>query len=364
VSDFAARYGRLPDASASAPGRVNLIGEHTDYNGGYVLPIAVPLRTEAALAVRRDREVRAFSTSLAPGLAGARYQRGTETPTHGWIDYVQGVTRALDERGIDVPGFDLLVASQVPLGSGLASSAALEVALLRALRSACRLPLDDTDLARLAHRGETSFVGAPVGVMDQMAASLADERQALFIDTHTLEIRRVPWPTQAALVIIDSGITHGHASGEYRVRRAECARAAAMLGVDRLSVPAAADLRRAAALPEPLNRRVRHVITENARVLAAVAAMEAGELDELGRIWIASHASMRDDYETSLPAIDTLVEIACAEPHVYGARLTGGGFGGAVIVLCEPRHASGIAQSILAGYQNHARIEGRVLLPS
>jgi galactokinase len=137
-----------------------------------------------------------------------------------------------------------------------------------------------------------------------------------------------------------------------------------MLGVDRLSVPAAADLRRAAALPEPLNRRVRHVITENARVLAAVAAMEAGELDELGRIWIASHASMRDDYETSLPAIDTLVEIACAEPHVYGARLTGGGFGGAVIVLCEPRHASGIAQSILSGYQNHARIEGRVLLPS
>jgi galactokinase len=342
---------------------VNLIGEHTDYTGGYVLPIAVPLRTTAALALRRDRDVHAFSTSLAAGDAAARYRRGSETPGHGWIDYVQGVTRALDERGCDVPGFDLLVSSQVPVGGGLASSAALELAVLRALRSVCDLPLDDLDLARVAHRGETSFVGAPVGLMDQMAASLGDERQALFIDTQTLDVRRVAWPAAAALIIIDSGLTHRHASGEYRVRRAECARAAAILGVDRLSVLSPADLRRVAALPEPLNRRVRHVITENARVLAAVAAIEAADLEQLGRLWIASHASMRDDYETSLAAIDALVEIACAEPHVHGARLTGGGFGGAVIVLCEPLHAGDVAQRILAAYQSRTRIEGRVLLP-
>jgi galactokinase len=341
---------------------VNLIGEHTDYNGGYVLPIALPLRTRVQVALRDDGHVRGYSTGVPPEQANTSYERGAERRTGEWIDYVQGVTQALDRRGHRVAGFNLHVESQVPVGSGLASSAALEIAVLRALREVCALPLSDVDLAMVAHHAETDLVGAPVGIMDQMAASLADERQALFIDTSTLDTRRIGMPPQAEVAIVDSGLTHDHASGGYRVRRAECAQAAALLGVDRLRALSAHD-QRIAQLPPPLDRRVRHVVTENARVLAAIEAMQAGDVAALGQIWIASHVSMRDDFETSLPEIDMLVAIACTEPGVCGARLTGGGFGGAVIVLCEAAAAESAAQRIRLRYQTQTKRAGRVLLP-
>jgi galactokinase len=365
LTDFAARFGREPSATASAPARVNVIGEHTDYNGGLVLPIAIARRTQVALSLREDAEVRAFSTTLAADRAAARYRRGEEAPTGTWIDYVQGVTWALDELGGSaVPGFDLLVSSDVPVGAGLASSAALAVAVLRALRAACGLAIDDVTLARVAHRAETGLVGAPVGIMDQMAASLADEQRALFIDTRTLDTARVPMPPAAALAVIDSGITHDHASGDYRVRRAECEQAAAGMGVTLLSELSADDLPRLAALRPPLDRRARHVITENARVLAAMAAMRAGALDTLGRLLVASHASLRDDFEVSRPDIDTLVRLALEQPGVYGARLTGGGFGGAVIVLCRTETAEAVAHRIRSAYHAQTGRPARVLAPS
>ncbi|TMB50894.1 MAG: galactokinase, partial [Deltaproteobacteria bacterium] len=199
---FAALFGRSPSVTADAPGRVNLIGEHTDYNQGFVLPTPIPQRTVAELAPRADEQVRAASASLAGAVA--EYALGAETPGRGWLDYVQGLTWALRADGALILGFDLRVASSVPIGAGLASSAALEVAVLRALRAAFRLPLDDVELALLGQRAENEFVGARVGVMDQMAASLGVEGRALLIDTRSLERRSVPLPAAAELLVIDS----------------------------------------------------------------------------------------------------------------------------------------------------------------
>ncbi|HJQ82550.1 MAG TPA: galactokinase family protein, partial [Candidatus Binatia bacterium] len=239
---FACLFGGTPPVVADAPGRVNVIGEHTDYNGGLVLPVAIPQRTTAALAPRADDRVRAASANLGDDGALHEYRLGDERRTGTWIDYVQGVTRTLRTSTGTLRGFDLLVDSRVPIGSGLSSSAALEVAVLRALRAAFGLDLDDVALARIGQRAETDFVGARVGIMDQMAASLATEREALLIDTRSLAYRRIPLPAALELVVVDSGIAHAHAGGEYNRRRAECEEAARRLGVQLLCELATADL--------------------------------------------------------------------------------------------------------------------------
>jgi galactokinase len=360
VPTFVSLFGRPPEAVASAPGRVNLIGEHTDYNGGLVLPTAVPQRTTVELALRDDGRVRIASTAFADGAARS-WRLGEETRAGDWLDYAQGCTRALAER-VALRGFDALVASDVPIGAGLSSSAALEVALLRALRTALALPLDDVALALVAHRAEHDFVGARVGVMDQMAASLADGRTALFLDARSLAHEAVPLPPSLALLVIDSGIAHRHAGGDYNARRDECERAATLLGVAALRDVGVDDLPRAAGLPAPLGRRVRHVVTENARVPDAAAALRRADLGALGALFLASHASQRDDFEVSLPEVDALVEIAAADPAVYGARLTGGGFGGAVVVAARADAGTGVGERIAAAYRARTRAPGRALV--
>ena len=358
---FAALFGRSPSVTADAPGRVNLIGEHTDYNQGFVLPTPIPQRTVAELAPRADEQVRAASASVAGAVA--EYALGAETAGRGWLDYVQGLTWALRADGALILGFDLRVVSSVPIGAGLASSAALEVAVLRALRAAFRLPLDDVELALLGQRAENEFVGARVGVMDQMAASLGVEGRALLIDTRSLEHRSVPLPAAAELVVIDSGVAHRNRAGGYNARRAECERACALLGVTALRDLAAADLPRAAALPDPLARRVRHVVGENERVRAALAALEAGDVVRLGALLDASHASLRDDYEVSTPEVDRLVEIARAQPETLGARLTGSGFGGAIVALVGRGAAAAVAERITRGFTHQTGRSATVLVP-
>jgi galactokinase len=234
------------------------------------------------------------------------------------------------------------------VGSGLSSSAALSVALLRALRQGFELPIDDVRVALLAQQVETDFVGAPVGVMDQMASSLADERTALFLDTRSLAFERLPLPRQVTVVVINSGIQHSHATGDYKTRRRECEQAAERLGVPQLRDATIEDLPRIAQLPEPLSRRARHVVTEDARVLAAVGALRRVDVPALARLFVESHASMRDDFEVSIPEIDELVEIACATPGIFGARLTGGGFGGSIVALCEPGRVDDASSAIVA----------------
>jgi galactokinase len=337
MDTFEQTFRRAPVAVASAPGRVNLMGEHTDYNGGLVLPTALPLATTVAVAPRPDDHVNVVTT-LAGVAATGSYRLGGEARAGAWLDYVQGCTWALARDGHRLGGFDAAIASSLPAGSGLASSAALAVACLRALRATLALALDDVALALVAHRAERDFVGAPVGVMDQMAASLGDETSALLLDTVTLAIERVPLPPAVELVVIDSGVRHAIAGGEYARRRAECERAARLIGVARLCEAAIDDLAR---LPPPLARRARHVVAEHARVRATAAALAAGDAATLGRLFRASHASQRDDFEVSVPAVDRLVALADADPDVHGARLTGGGFGGSIVVLA--RRGSGAA---------------------
>jgi galactokinase len=360
---FSDLFGRDPEVRADAPGRVNLIGEHTDYSGGFVLPLAIPQRTRVELAAREDDLVRAWSDNVQRHEI-EEYRLGEEKPVRGWLDYVQGVTQAVQRAGHTLRGFDLRVESDVPLGGGLSSSAALEVSLLRALREAFQLKMDDVEIARLGQKAENDLVGAPVGIMDQMASSLADETTALFLDTRHLSYEKVPLPAGAELVVINSGISHSNAGGEYRVRRQECERAAELLRVPQLRDLSKQDLWRLTPLPEPLDRRARHVITENARVRCAVSAMQENDLPRLGKLLYSSHASLRDDYEVSIPEIDRLVELAGEEPDVYGARITGGGFGGSIVILA--RHGTGraIGARIVARYEDEMGEDGTVLVPA
>ncbi len=359
MTDFATHFGGGPDVAASAPGRVNLIGEHTDYNGGLVLPMPIPQRTTVELR-RRDDDVARVVSDAMPGEM-RQFRVGREEPAGGWIDYVQGCTRMLSGHGT-LGGFDAAIMSAVPAGSGLSSSAALEVALLRALREAFAADVDDVTLALAAHRAEHDFVGARVGVMDQMASSLGSEGHALFLDARSLEYEQIPLPVDLVLRVIDSGITHRHAGGEYNTRRAECEAACQKLGVGQLRDLAPKDLRRTTELSDVLARRVRHVVTENARVLDAVAALRSGDVERLGKLFLASHASLRDDYAVSVPDVDALVEIAAAQPHVVGARMTGGGFGGAVVVAARAGADDALGRRIVDAYVARTGRPGRVFV--
>jgi galactokinase len=352
----------MPTVTAEAPGRVNLIGEHTDYNGGFVFPIATPQRTRVALAPRADDVVRAWSRDVGGEHRWTGYRLGAEAHAGHWGDYVAGVTASLRESEGGFSGFDLRIESDLPLGGGLSSSASLEVALLRGLRTLFSVDIDDVQLAKIAQRAETGLVGAPVGIMDQMAASLADEHAALFLDTRSLVYERIPLPAGTGLMVIHSGLAHRHAEGEYRVRRAECEDAARRLGVRELRDAAEIDLERP-VLPPPLDRRARHVVTENARVLQARAALTAADARGFGALMTESHRSMRDDFEISTPEIDLLVGSALDEDCVFGARMTGGGFGGSIVALAESGTVAAAAARITSAYERRVPLRSTVLIP-
>ena len=344
-----------------APGRVNLIGEHTDYNDGFVLPIATPQRTTVTLTPRDDRRALVQSASMPEGERDAEFVVGEERRAGRWFDYVQGVTQAMRQRGWQLRGFHAFIETGVPLGSGLSSSASLEIAIVRALDAAFQLGIDPIEAAHIGHRAETDFVGAPVGIMDQMAASLATTDAALFLDTRSLAFERVPIPGTAELLVVDSGIVHSHAGGEYRVRRAECEEAARRLGVRALR-DVAADDPRIDRLPDPLNRRTRHVVTENARVLLVRDAFLRRDAPAAGAAMNASHASMRDDFNVSTPEIDTLVRIAQSSADVFGARLTGGGFGGAIVALVRKGRARAEGDAVVRAYAAEVERRASVLI--
>jgi galactokinase len=294
--------------------------------------------------------------------AAERFRIGAERRGRGWLDYVQGITVALAARGRAIGGFDLRLTSTVPVGAGLSSSAALEVSVLRALRTAFALTLEDVELAQTARAVETDFVGAPIGIMDQMACSVGRDGEALFLDTRTLQFERLPLP-DAELIVIDSGVAHQHAGGGYVTRRQESFDAAARLGVDRLRDGGIEALPRIDALPPLLARRARHIVTENDRVLQAVAALRRCDARALGLLFNASHASMRDDYEVSTAEVDTLVRLGQEHPAIYGARLTGGGFGGAVVMLAARGEGAAAAADIHAAYQRQTGHTGLVVMP-
>ncbi|CAN5259929.1 galactokinase [soil metagenome] len=334
---------------------MNLIGEHTDYNGGLVLPMTLPQRTEVELEPRNDLRVTVWSEGFGAG----EFHVGGERRGCGWLDRVQGCTAAASAAGHAIGGFDARIRSTVPVGAGVASSAALGVSLLRALRSAYALTLDDLALALLAQQAEREFTGVRVGIMDQLAASLGAEGIALLIDTSSFAVERVSIPPRAEVVVIDSAVSHDHAHGEYNRRRAECEAAAQELGVRSLREVPNAQTR----LGGTLGARVRHVVSENARVLATVEALRAGDLELAGVMLRDSHRSLRDDYEVSSPELDALVALAEAHPDTYGARMTGGGFGGSIVALAARGAGEDVAKEVVRGYRELTGLVGRKLLP-
>ena len=379
---FRTLTGSAPAGVWSAPGRANLIGEHTDYNDGFVLPFAIQHRTAAAARLRTDGRIRVASTfapepvevaladleTLFP--AGSRAARGRDAVPE-WAAYPLGVAwalRALVPAWVagTLPGIDLAIASEVPVGAGLSSSAAIEGAAGSALNALWGLDLDAVTLARAGRRAENEAVGAPTGIMDQMASMLGQADAAVFLDCRSLETRSIPLGFAEAgleVLVIDTGVKHAHSTGGYGERRASCERGAAALGVAALRDVTPADLPRAAELLDPVDfRRVRHVVTEDQRVLDMVAALTADGRsrglpeDVIGDLLVASHASLRDDFKVSIPELDTAVDTALAHGAI-GARMTGGGFGGAAIALVDRALVAAVSEAVRAAFSERGFAE-------
>ena len=343
-------------------GRVNLIGEHTDYNGGWVLPTAIQQFTQITLEKRDDALVNVTSSSNR----SESFTLGEETKHSTWIDYLQGSTKLLTEavskKGQKIGGMNIHIESTIPEGSGLSSSAALEISFLKAMRSAFNLTMTDVELALLAQRIENDFVGARVGIMDQMACSLAKAGEALFLDTKELTYEQLKLPLENVdILIINSGISHRlSATGGYNERRAQCEEACKILGIKELRDISLENLLKA-DLPELLMKRARHVVSENKRVFEAVSAIKEKDLNRLGQLFAQSHASMRDDYDVSIPEIDLLVDLCMKDPAVYGARLTGGGFGGSIVCLTKKGQQNVVAEKVLKAYHEQTKEKATVL---
>jgi galactokinase len=353
MKTFADVFGRSPAVTAQAPGRVNLLGEHTDYNDGYVLPAAIPQTTRVSMGENAGKQFKVFAADLEQA---AEFTMES-APREHFARYVYGCLRELRDHSFEPPPLNIHISSLIPIGVGLSSSAALEVASLRALRQLFRLTLDDVSIAQLGQRAEIRYAGVNCGIMDQMASSLADTRSMLFLDTRTLQRRVLPVPARAGILVINSGVARSLASSKYNERRAECEQAARLLGVKALR-----DVSDAAALeelPQPLRRRARHVLSENDRVLRAV---ELTDVASFGELMNASHSSLRDDYEVSIRQLDRLVELLQDQSAVHGARLTGAGFGGACVALCVEGESRAIGERVLEEYNTTAQ-QGRILVP-
>ncbi|MGO4245786.1 galactokinase [Paenarthrobacter sp. RAF54_2] len=333
---FQETFGSSPDGVWQAPGRVNLIGEHTDYNEGFVLPFAIDKTAKVAIRLRADSRVRLLSLFGGHGLVEADLSSLEPGSGQGWSRYPLGVAWVLKERGIDVPGFDLLLDSDVPLGAGLSSSHAIECAVISALNDLTGAGLGAEDLVLATQRAENVFVGAPTGIMDQSASLRGAKGHAVFLDCRDQHVDLVPFDAEASglvLLVIDTKVSHSHADGGYASRRASCELGAEILGVKALRDVGVESLEEAAGLlDETTLRRVRHVVTENDRVLQTVEILTSQGPASIGALLDASHVSMRDDFEISCPELDLAVETSRANGAI-GARMTGGGFGGSAIAL-------------------------------
>jgi galactokinase len=352
---FERRYGIHPRLIVCAPGRVNLIGEHTDYNAGFVFPVAIDRATFVAARPRDDRTVHVVAADL--GLEDSfpldRIERSTTQP---WSNYVRGVVKGLLAAGHTLGGANLLIASDVPRGAGLSSSAALEVATGYTFQTMNRLNILGEELALLAQGAENHFVGVNSGIMDQFISALGQQDHALLIDCRDLSYRPVPIPPSTQIVVCDSQIERSLAASAYNQRRAECEEAVRLLKQWYPKILALRDVSVAqlaaheADLPEPVRARARHVVTENDRALRGAQALEAGDVAAFGKLMNESHASLRDDYEVSIPAINALVAVAQAVPGCYGSRITGAGFGGCTVSLVESSAVAHFQQTVAAAY--------------
>jgi len=355
VRAFAEQHGTAPTFLVRAPGRVNLIGEHTDYNEGFVLPMAIPWAVWIALRPSPDETVSALSLDFEGPIrfSARRPERGGPK----WGEYLKGVAWALGEAGLRVAGWEGTVGGNVPIGAGLSSSAAMEVAAARAFTAVSEVEWDPARMALLAQKAENGWVGVRCGIMDQMISAAGREGHALLIDCRTLALRHLPLPPGARVVVIDSGVRRGLVDSAYNERREQCELAARTLGRKALRDVSRTEFEtRSGELPAATMRRARHVITEIGRTLQAADALSSGDVAGFGRLMSESHASLRDDFEVSTPELDRLVDLASVDPSCYGARMTGAGFGGCIVALVRAEAAERLARRVC---QDYARSSGR-----
>jgi galactokinase len=352
---FIDAFARPPTLLARAPGRVNIIGEHTDYNDGYVLPMAIERETRIAAAPRADGRVRLLALDLGRETTFDLAALGPSA-TDRWSNHVRGVAAGLLAAGYPVQGIDAVMQGDVPIGSGLSSSAAVQMAAVQAFAAAGRFQVPPDQAARIGQQAEKVYVGTNCGLMDQLASALGQPDRVLLIDCRDLSFQPVPIPAGGAILIADTAVRRQLAGSAYNERRAQCEAAALTLGVPSLRDATLAMLD--AARIEPLiDRRARHVVAENERVLATVAALRSGNLATVGQLMNASHASLRDLYEVSCPELDTMVELLRAQPGCYGARLTGAGFGGCAVALMDAPRVAAAISAVSEAYRARTGLE-------
>lgn len=355
VNKFTDLFGQAPRFVVRAPGRVNLIGEHTDYNDGFVLPLAMDRAIWIALRPRDDRLVSVHSIDFDSHEQFSLDQMSKEN--HGWLEYIKGVAFCFQENhdcpGLKISGWEGVVAGDIPLGAGLSSSAALEVAAARAFAAAAEIAWDATAMAKLAQCAENRWVGVQCGIMDQLASACGVDGHAILIDCRSLQTTPVPFPEGLSVVVLDTGTRRGLVDSAYNQRRARCEAAAEFFSVKALrDVDIELFRQHENRLDETTRRRARHVITENTRVLEAVEAMRTGEIDRLGRLMDQSHASLRDDYEVTNQALCDMVEIARDQGGCRGARMTGAGFGGCAVAVVNSGQTEPFTKNVAAAYES------------
>lgn len=356
---FRKHYPQGPGLLVRAPGRVNLIGEHTDYNDGFVLPMAIDRAVWIALQPIAEHQVRLYSLDLDD-----RAEFDLTSLEHGgpgWIEYIRGVAWALQQHGFQLRGWQGVMRGDVPIGAGLSSSAAVELAAARAFAATADIPWEPRLMATLAQKAENQWVGVNCGIMDQMISAAGQAGQALLIDCRSLETRLAPLPENSRVVILDTATRRGLVDSAYNERRRQCEQAAAFFGVPALrDVSLAAFNQDAGSLPAVTRRRARHVILENQRTLEAVAAMQRGEPERFGQLMNASHASLRDDFEVSRWELDLIVDLAQRQPGCYGARMTGAGFGGCAVALVQSPQVEEFVAQVAQAYAAASGLEPAV----
>lgn len=367
---FQTHFNAKPGFIVRAPGRVNLIGEHTDYNDGFVLPMAIDRDVRIALRPRPDKTVRLFSPDIG---AESAFELHSLRRGSGWIEYPKGVASELIKAGYELRGFDAMMTGDVPRGAGLSSSAAVELAVARAFSAASNFAWDAATMAKLAQRAENEWVGVKSGIMDQMASAACKEGFALFLDCRSLEIQHIPLPKGIAVVVLDTSTRRGLVDSAYNERRSQCEEAARWFGVKALRDVSVEELgkwnpsaslraKAGSELSEVAFKRARHIVTENARVLEAIEAMRKGDVKRLGTLINASHDSLRDDFEVTNDALNVMVECARKQDGCFGARMTGAGFGGCAVALVEEKKAGAFTQTVAAAYRQRSGLEAGVYI--
>ena len=345
----------MQSASSFAPGRVELLGNHTDYNGGVVLSVAINLGIAARGRARNDEKIRLTSEGLS-GVVNADLE--TLAPNDSWADYPLGVAKVLHDNGFPIAGFEANFSSNLPLGAGLSSSAAIEVSMAVLLTRLFNFQVPPIDLARLCRKAENEYVGVSCGLLDQVSSIFGEKDHAIFLDCRAETVETLPFPPEVGLLVVHSGVKHALSGGEYNERRDQCFEAAEILGVRALR-DATSEQLAAAVMPALVKRRAAHIIGENERVFQAVDHLKRHDAVALGKLMRESHRSSIENFENSTPELDALVEISCAQEGVYGARLTGGGFGGAIVALVSLSAIDDIAKSVEAEYFERTGHDGK-----